>query len=153
VTARTPAGCSPTRKPSLDQTQAKVAKERFLAALRGTREPVVLGKGWKYQQVQVSPEESQFLATQGYTEAQCARIFGPGFAEVLGYESGGSMTYANVESRSAHLLVYSLNKWFTRLERLLTEMLPRPQYARINRDAMLQSTTLDRYRAHESGAA
>lgn len=144
-----PGGMLTNEETSLDQTQAKVAKERFLAALRGTREPVVLGKGWKYQQVQVSPEESQFLATQGYTEAQCARIFGPGFAEVLGYESGGSMTYANVESRSAHLLVYSLNKWFTRLERLLTEMLPRPQYARINRDAMLQSTTLDRYRAHE----
>jgi hypothetical protein len=55
----------------------------------------------------VPEEESQFLATQGYTEAQCARIFGPGFAEVLGYESGGSMTYANVESRASHLLVYS----------------------------------------------
>ncbi|RKT82726.1 phage portal protein, HK97 family [Saccharopolyspora antimicrobica] len=134
---------------TLNEDQARQAKHRFLAALRGTREPVVLGKGWKYQQIQISPEESQFLATQGYTEAQCARIFGPGIAEVLGYESGGSMTYSNVESRSTHLLVYSVNKWLSRLERLLSSMLPRPQYVRIDRDGLLQSTTLERYRANE----
>lgn len=132
----------------IDQTVATVAKERFLAALRGTREPVVMGKGWEYKQIQIAPEESQFLETQGFSEAQCARIFGPGIAEVLGYESGGSLTYTNVESRSAHLLVYSMNRWLRRLERLLSGMLARPQYVRIDRDALLQSTTLERYRAH-----
>lgn len=133
-----------------DPVKAKTAKERFMAALRGTREPVVLGKGWKWDKVQIAPNESQFLETQGFSEAQCARIFGPGIAEVLGYESGGSLTYSNVESRSAHLLVYAVNRWLRRLERLLTSMLPRPQYVRIDRDALLQSTTLERYRAHES---
>lgn len=145
-----PGGMLSNSEVPLDDEQVKTAKQRFLAALRGTREPVVMGKGWKYEQIQVSPEESQFLATQGYTEAQCARIFGPGYAEVLGYESGGSLTYATVEGRSAHLLVYSMNKWLSRMERLLSSMLPKPQYARINRDALLQATTLDRYRAHES---
>ncbi|WP_435585809.1 phage portal protein [Micromonospora aurantiaca (nom. illeg.)] len=135
---------------TLSPEQAKTAKARFMAALFGTREPIVMDSGWKYQAIQVSAEESQFLQTQGYTEAQCARIFGPGIGEVLGYESGGSMTYANVESRSAHLLVYSLNKWLRRLERLIGEMLPRGRYWRIDRDALLQSTTLERYRAHES---
>jgi HK97 family phage portal protein len=124
-------------------------KDKFLAAVYGTREPLVLGKGWKWNTIQVSPEESQFLATQGFTEAQCARIFGPGIAEILGFSSGDSLTYANVESRSAHLLVYSVNRWLRRLERLLSSMLPRPQYFRIDRDGLLQSTTLDRYKAHE----
>jgi HK97 family phage portal protein len=145
-----PSGMLTNTEVPLDKGQADTAKERFLAALRGTREPVVMGKGWKYDRIQVSPEESQFLQTQGYTAAECARIYGPGIAEILGYESGGSLTYSNVESRSAHLLVYSLNKWLTRLERVLTDMLPRPQYVRINRDALLQSTTLERFRAHES---
>jgi HK97 family phage portal protein len=133
----------------LGDTNVKHAKARFIAALRGTREPLVLGKGWKYQTIQVTAEESQFLATQGFTEAQCARIFGPGFAEILGYETGGSLTYANRVDRSTDLLTFSMNKWLTRLERLLSEFLPKPQYVKINRDAMLQSTTLDRYRAHE----
>lgn len=144
-----PGGMLTNELTDLKPDQAKTAKDRFMAAVRGSREPVVLGRGWKYESIQVAPEESQFLQTQGYTEAQCCRIFGPGIAEVLGYESGGSLTYANVESRSQHLLVYSLNKWLRRLERVLTDMLPRPWYARIDRDALLQSTTLDRWRVYQ----
>lgn len=139
-----------TEKDLTGTNEISRVKDVFLAAVYGTREPLVLGKGWDYKPISVTPEESQFLETQGWTEAQCARIFGPGFAEILGYESGGSMTYANVESRSAHLLVYSMNKWLRRVERLLTSMLPPGQYVRINRDAMLQTTTLERFKAHES---
>lgn len=132
--------------------KARTVKDRFMAALRGTREPAVMGKGWKYQQIQIAPEESQFLETQGWTAAECARIFGPGVAEVLGYSSSGegsSLTYTNRVERSADLLQFSLNKWLRRLERLLSEMLPSPQYVRIDRDALLEMTTLDRYRAYE----
>ena len=96
---------------------AQVAKDRYLAAHRGSREPVVLGKGWEHKQIQISPEESQFLETSGLTEAQCARIYGPGFAEVLGYATGGSMTYANVVDRRQDLLVFSMNRCIRRAER------------------------------------
>ncbi|KFU81008.1 hypothetical protein BB31_11545 [Amycolatopsis lurida NRRL 2430] len=135
---------------AINEQQARDVKNKFLAALRGNREPVVMGKGWKYQAIQISPEESQFLATQGYTEAQCARMFGPGIAEVLGYESGGSLTYANVESRASHLLVLTINKWLRRLERALSSLLPAPQYVVIPREGILQATTLDKYRSYES---
>lgn len=130
---------------------AKTVKERFVAAIRGTREPVVLDRGWKYQQVQVNPDESQFLETMGYSEAQCARIFGPGIAEVLGYSTKGvSLTYSNIADRDLHLLKYSLGRWLRRLERLLSEFLPRPQYVRLDRDALLETNTLQRYAAHGS---
>lgn len=139
-----------TTEASLTQKQAMTAKDRFLAVFRGRREPLVLGNGWDYKPLQINPEESQFLETQGYSEAQCARIFGPGFAEILGYQTGGNLTYANIESRATHLLVFGMNKWLSRADRLLTAMLPKPQYARINRDAMLESTTLTRYAVHAS---
>jgi HK97 family phage portal protein len=148
-----PGGILSNEEVELNETQSRTAKDRFMAALRGVREPAVLGKGWKYHAVQVAPEESQFLETQGWSAAECARIFGPGVAEVLGYGSSGSgsgsLTYANRVDRSADLLQFSLNKWLRRLERLLSEMLPGPQYARIDRDALLEMTTLDRYRAYE----
>mgnify|MGYP000337759571 FL=1 len=85
---------------------------------------------------------------QGHSEAQCARIFGPGVAEILGYESGGSMTYSNVTERRADLLVLALNRWIRRVERILSSLLPNPQYVRMNRAALLESTTLARYQAH-----
>lgn len=128
---------------------ARRAKDKFLAAVRGSREPVVFGKGWKYEQIQVSPNESQFLETNKYTEAQCARVYGPGVAEVLGYETGNSLTYATLEGRSQHLLVFAVNKWLRRVDRALTGMLPRAQTARLNRSALLQATTLERFRVHE----
>lgn len=128
--------------------EATTAKKRLLAAMNGSREPLVLGLGLDYKMLQVSPEESQFLQTQGFTEAQAARILGPGVAEVLGYDSGGSMTYANVSDRSVHLLQFTVNRWFRRVERVLFGFLPRPQWVRFNRDAVMQSTTLQRYQAH-----
>ncbi|MCP9209289.1 phage portal protein [Streptomyces cucumeris] len=137
-----------TNEEALDQKQATTAKQRFMAALRGTREPVVLGKGWKYQQIQIAPDESQFLETQQYSSAECARIYGPGMPEILGYATGGSMTYANVEQRSLDLLTYTLDPWLTRTERMFTAMLPEGVYVKYNRAALARTDLLTRYRAH-----
>lgn len=144
-----PSGILRNTEVGIDKTQADTAKSRFLAALRGRREPLVLGKGWEWQQIQIVPEESQFLETMGYSEAQCARIFGPGLAELMGYSTQG-MTYSNIESRDLHMLKYAFNKWLRRLERLLSEFLPRPQYVVLDRDAILQTTTMQRYASHAS---
>jgi len=134
-----------------DPKVAQGIKERFMASVRGSREPAVMGKGWKYTPIPINPEESQFLESRGFTAAECARIFGPGIAELLGYtQQGSSLTYANVSDRSVHLLVYALGKWLRRADRLLSAMLPRPQVARLNRDALLETTTLARYQAHAS---
>jgi HK97 family phage portal protein len=135
---------------TVTQEQANTVKARFLAAIRGTREPVVLGSGWKYQAVQIAPNESQFLDTQRYTAAEAARIFGPGIPEVLGYETGGSMTYANVEQRSLDLLKFTLDRYLRRIEDVLsTDILARPRYIKLNRDALLATDLLTRYKAHE----
>jgi HK97 family phage portal protein len=140
-----------TSEAQLNDTQAKSVKAKFMEALRGSREPVVLPNSIKYQQIQINPAESQFLETQKYSAAECARIFGPGVPEMLGYETGGSMTYANVEQRSLHLLIYTLNPWICRFEQALSTplMTPRGQYVKFNRNALLQASAIDRFRAHE----
>ena len=137
----------------LDKAQATTVKQRWMSLFQGTREPAVLGKGWDYKPIQITPEESQFLETQRFTEAQCARIFGPAMAETLGYETGGSMTYTTVQERRSDLLTLTLNRWMRRADRVLTSMLPAPQYARLNRDAFLESTTLARFEAHSKALA
>lgn len=129
--------------------QAQKAKDRFLAALYGTREPIVLGRGWKYQSIQVAPEESQFLQTSGWTEAQCARILGAGVAEVLGYDTGGSMTYANVIDRDITLLKYTVGRWVNRMERIWFGWLPRPQVAILDRDAFLETSAMQKWQLNK----
>jgi HK97 family phage portal protein len=137
-----------TTEGNLKSEQASEAKRRFVASIRG-REPAVLGNGWKYQTIQIAPNESQFLETNGYTSAECCRIFGPAFAEVFGYETGGSLTYANIEQRSLDLLTYAVDPWLVRIERALTSLLPGSQTFRFNRGALLRTDLLTRYQAHE----
>lgn len=144
-----PSGMLRNTVDDLNAPAIRKAKTAFLNAMRGTREPLVMGRGWEWQALQVKPEESQFLGTLGMSEAQAARIFGPGYAEIFGYETGGQNTYANIEGRSALLLVYSLGKWISRAERVMSAMLPASQFGRLDRDALLRSTTLDRFKAHE----
>ncbi len=131
-----------------DQEKSKNVKDRFMAALRSNREPIVMGRGWEWQTISITPEESQFLQTMGWSESQCARIFGPGIAEILGYETGGGMTYANVQDRDITLLKYAVGKWVRRIERIMSDMLPKPQYVILNRDALLETNTLARYQAY-----
>lgn len=128
-------------------TAAKV-KAKWMGTIWGTREPAVMGKGWKYEQVALAPEESQFLETNKYSSAQCARIYGPNVAEILGYETGGSMTYANVEQRSIDFLKFTLNRWLRDLETTMSKWLPRGQYVKFNRNALLETDLLTRFKAY-----
>lgn len=135
------------------QDQVRTIRERFMAALKGTREPIVMGRGWEFQTISITPEESQFLQTMGWSEAQCARLFGPGVPALLGYETGGTLTYANIQDFDITFLKYSLDKWLKRVERVINAFLPRPQFAEISRDALLQSSTYQRYQAYSLALA
>lgn len=128
-----------------DSNVVQTAKDRFMAALFGTREPVVLGRGWKFDQIQVAPEESQFLETQQYSEAQAARILGAGVAEVLGYSTGSTLTYANIVDRDLELLKYAADRWLKRFERILGMFLPKPQYVVFDRESFLDTNVMQKW--------
>ena len=53
--------------------------------------------------------------------------------------SGQNVTYANVTQADLAYLKHSLEGHLIRLERALTSLLPRPQFARFNRNAFLRS--------------
>lgn len=130
----------------IDRTQAETIKARYMEAQKG-HEPFVAGVGLKYRSLAVAPEESQFLQTQKFTVSQIARIYGVP-PEMIGGESGGALTYANVEQRAIDFAQYTLRPFVVRLERVLTALLPRPQYVKLNLDSMIRADTESRYRAH-----
>jgi HK97 family phage portal protein len=133
----------------IDPTAAALIKQRIMAVMRGNREPLVVGKDWTYKPIQIAPNESQFLELGKYTNAECARIYGPGMPEMLGYETGDTMTYSNRESRAIDLLTFTLDPWLIRMERLITDLLPQPQYVKFQRKALLQTDLLTRFKVHE----
>jgi HK97 family phage portal protein len=148
-----PTGILANAEADLTKVQVDTAKSRFMAAMNGGREPVVLGKGWEWKQISIAPEESQFIETQKYSASECARIYGPGMPEILGYPTGDSLTYATVEGRSLHLLTYTLDPWFALIERMMSDLLPKPRYVKLNRAALLRTDLLTRYRAHAMAIA
>lgn len=130
---------------SLNPGQAQSVKDRFVSAMRGSREPLILDRGWKFDQVQINPDESQFLQTQQFSRAECARIIGPGVAELLGYETGGNLTYSNRLDRIADFSTLTMDFWLRRVERVYRRMLPRGIEPEIDRDALLDTLKKDRY--------
>lgn len=127
---------------------ARTIKERFMAAVHGSREPIVMGGGWKYQAISVSPEESQFLATQKWTNSEICQVYGIR-PEMVGVASEGTaITYANVENRMLDFLVMPMSFWIVRWERWLGWELPGRQYVRFDDKMLLKTDFLSRLRGY-----
>jgi HK97 family phage portal protein len=134
----------------INHADAKAIKERFVDALRGNREPVVLGAGVRYERVQDNPVEAQLLAQLQYSAADAARIIGVGIPELLGLATGASDTYKNRESVSLDLLVFTLDPWLVKIENMISQLLPAPHVVRFNRNALLRTDLVQRYNAYRT---
>ena len=122
----------------VSQEDAKTLKKRFMEALRGSREPVVLAGGWKYDKIQISPDESMFLDTQKLSDGKVCRYMRVA-PEMVGVASEGSaITYANVEQRALSFLTYTMFRWIKKWEMWLGACLPDGQYVKFDLDSLLR---------------
>ena len=133
----------------LDAEQAQAIKRAFRNATRGNREPAVLGAGLDYQQISIDPKDSQFIDLMRFEVEQVCRFFRVPPTMVYGSVSGQNVTYSNASSADLAYLKHSLSGPLTRLERALSDLLPKPQVAKFNRDAILKSDPLTRAQVQE----
>jgi HK97 family phage portal protein len=115
--------------------RAESIKARWKQAHGGNRDIAVLGNGARFQAVTIPPEQAQFLETTQANIRTIARYFAVQ-PELIGADSGNSLTYANVEQRALDFLTFGLRPWLVRLETALS--------------ALLRTDLLTRYQAHES---
>jgi HK97 family phage portal protein len=128
---------------------AEDLKARWKARHQGHRDIAVLGDGARFQPVTVSPEESQFLEASNANVRTIARYFGVQ-PELIGGDSGNSLTYANVEQRALDFLTFGLRPWLVRLEAALSALLSSTTTVKFNAAALVRTDLLTRYQAHES---
>jgi HK97 family phage portal protein len=126
-------------------TEAKTVKERFLAAVHGTREPVVLGGGWDYKQIQIAANESQFLDTMKYNGGQICGIYRVPPELVAEASEGSAITYANVESRGLDFLTFTMARWIRRWEKWFDQLTPPGQYTKLDESPLLRTDALTRW--------
>jgi hypothetical protein len=146
-------GAHPTSVVEVDApltlAQADAIQDRLANITRGSRRPLVLGKGSKLHAMQTSPKDSAVHEHLSWAGAEACRIHGLR-PEVMSYSAGGTaLQYSNVESQVLDEMKRTFLAWIRMLEELWTSMTPRPQYVKLNTGALLFADTLTRYQAHE----
>jgi HK97 family phage portal protein len=126
---------------------AKALKDRFVEAIRGGREPIVVPADTKYIPIQTNPSDSQFLETMRYSVEQICRIFGEDPADYGSSASGSSLTYAN-RSDSDLARFKRRQFWVTKLQDALTALVPHGQVVKLNASSSLMMTDRERHELH-----
>lgn len=133
----------------LTEDQASRVKAAFVNAVRGNREPAVLGSGLKYEQVSINPSDSQFIDLMRFEVEQACRFFGVPPSMVYAAVSGQNITYANITHNDLHYLKYSVGLWLADLEDAWSEFLRDGEVVKFNVDALLRMDTKARADVHE----
>jgi len=134
----------------IDETQARIAKARVLAAQQG-REPLVLGGNWTYKPLSISPTDAAYLEVLARGDVDAARLFDVPGEMIEANTSGSSITYANREQRVQDLLAFRLGPAIARRERALSRLTVRGQYVKLNTASLLRADLTTRYQSYERG--
>lgn len=132
----------------VDQVEADIISARLNNAIR-RRKPLVYGSDWEYKPISVSAHEAKFVETLKMNATQIAAVYGIP-PEMIGGETGSSLTYATVEQNSLNFLKFTLRPWLELLEAAFYRLSPRPQYVKFNIDALLRSDLTTRMGAYKT---
>jgi phage portal protein BeeE len=125
--------------------QSQQIKDAWRRATSGNREVAILPGDLKHEQIQVDPGESQFIDLMRFEVEQACRFWRVPPTMVYAASSGQSVTYANVTQNDLAYLKNSLDGYLVRVEEALTDILPRPQYVKANRNAVLRADVIARH--------
>lgn len=131
----------------VDQAQAAIIKQRVVDAIK-TRQPIVYGKDWEYSPISLPAGEISFVETMRMTASQIAAIYGVP-PELVGGETGGSMSYSSPQGREIELIQLTLLPWISKLEEHLSNLLPRGQFVCFDADSLVRLDPVARWTMYE----
>lgn len=105
------------------------------------RKPLVFGCDWEFTPIGIKPNDAMFVETAKLTANHIATIYGLP-PEMIGGETGGSLTYNNVSANATNFLTFSLRPWLVRLELALSNLFPRGTYVKFVTDELLRMDQL-----------
>lgn len=131
----------------LDRERARGIKEGFTAShggLENSHTVGILSGGAKWRPISISPEDAQFLGTRAAQNLDIAMLFGIP-PHMLGQVDKTTSWGTGIEQQGLGFLAYTLGPWLGRFEDAWSAMLPAPQTARFNCDALLRTDAAGRY--------
>lgn len=142
-----PTGVLKASNPEATKDNLAAAKEAWLESQR-RRTIAALGPHIDFEPLSWNPEEMELVEARKFSLTQLELMFGLPVGWLGGQTS--SRTYSNIEQDAVNLVKFStLAGMITKFESVFTRRcLPRGQWAKANRDAVLRGDTMTRYQAH-----
>lgn len=132
---------------TLDPKQAAEIQERLQTRLRNGQ-PFVHGKDWDINILSMPADDAGFIASAKLNATQVASIYGIP-PEMIGGETGSSLTYSTVELNMINFATFTLRPWLSKLEQEFSGWQATGVAVRFNVDAMIRVETKTRYEVHE----
>lgn len=126
---------------------ADAIAERLRGKLRHG-EPFIFGKDWDITVMSLPAQDAGFVASAKLNATQVASIYGIP-PEMIGGETGGSLTYNTVEMNVINFATLTLRPWLAKLEQEFSSWIYAPRFVKFNVDAMIRVDTKTRYEVHE----
>lgn len=137
-----------TTDQNLTAESAERAKERWTDTQGGQRGVAVLGNGFRYTPVYLSPEDAQWIQVRQFDTTAVSRLFGVPAGLMLSVVEGNSMTYANISQAWTEFARFTLTRYTREIEEAFSDLLPRGTEARFNLEALLRPDTVTRWTIH-----
>lgn len=145
--AGVPSGILSSDQP-LNPDTAKLLSEQWTATRGGTRGTAVLGSGYSYHPIYLSPEDAQWLQARSFDVTAIARLLGVPAALMLAAVEGSSMTYSNIQQAWTEFQRFTLVRYVVEIEDALSDILPRGTEVKANIEALLRPDSVTRYQQH-----
>lgn len=121
----------------IDPEPARVIQRAAMRAF-ASGEPWVSGNDWDLSFPTIPPNHQHFLELLNLSKRDIAAVFGIDPREIGGDAVGGSITYANDESKALNR-AHDMRPYLVRIERAVSRMLPERQFMRFNIDATIRA--------------
>lgn len=136
-----------TTEQKLTKAQAAEFRDQWNEGADGRTR--ILGGGFKYTPILLSPEDAQWLEARSFNTLESARLMGAPASLMLAAVEGSSITYQNVEQDWIGYTRFTLMRYLREIEEALSGLIVRGQTARFNVEGLLRSDTLTRYQSYQ----
>lgn len=113
-----------------------IITERVVRRL-ASRKPLVFGADWEYTPILLKASDAAFVEHAQLTANHIAVIYGLP-AEMLGGQTGSSLTYNTVSANALNFLTFSLRPWLVKIESSLSNLFPRGTFVKFDTSELLR---------------
>jgi HK97 family phage portal protein len=131
----------------LDEKSVERQQKNWISSHQGRRLPAILTGGFKWQNLTITPEESQFLATRKFQRSEISMMYGIP-PHMIGDVEKSTSWGTGIEQQTIGAITYTFRGWTSPIESALSNLLPANQYVRFDFNALLRGDIKARYAAY-----